>query len=429
MANNVDAESLRTALAKTSGDLKTQLALLDACLQANRIPWAQETLAEIARLAAAGNPLAQAVVAAKGGEFDNETGGPAKPGGRRPWVPASPEQVKEVVMKMIGERPLVTYEGNLIVCSFNGYLLTKDKATRILDSLVELVKRAHIVLFQETNIDALKIIAKAAGYGVCASHRNNREQACGMLLHPRLEYLGKKAVYHDYLLEVPGHPEFKHTLRPAIQQRVLDTVTGEYYDFVDVHTKSNVGGPEATRPIRKYSFEQMIEEFKRQASKSPYQRRKAPTAGQAKAEAEDAAATADGAAKKVRPAVDYSMAELPTVRIIMGGDFNSALGRDTTTETQPLYDYGFVLEPVQDGRPSYQFRNESGQFDGFFTKGMEGRTSPCWIPAFPTLKRDLLFWTKDFSDHLPVFMEIIAPAKSAANDSDQGKEGADKAAA
>ncbi len=94
----------------------------------------------------------------------------------------------------------------------------------------------------------------------------------------------------------------------------------------------------------------------------------------------------------------------------MGGDFNAALEKTSTTETQPLYDYGFKLEPVVDGRPSYQFRNESGQFDGFFTKGMDGRTVICWIPAFPTLKRDLLFWTKDFSDHLPVFLEILPPA-------------------
>ncbi len=420
MSTNVDAETLRATLSKSAVDLKTQLALLEACINANRLGWANETLAEIAKLAAAGNPLAQAVIASKGdSDAFKEAEGTTK--GRRPWVPATPAQVKEVVMKMIGERPLVTYEGNLVVVTFNGYLLTKDKAARILDSYVELVKRAHIVLFQETNIDALKVIAKAAGYGVCASHRNNREQACGMLLHPRLEYLGKKAVYHDYLLEVPGHPEFKHTLRPAIQQRVLDTFTGEFYDFVDVHTKSNLGGPDATRPIRQYSFEQMIEEFKRQAVKSPYQRRKAPTAGQAVAEAQDAAATADGAAsttganeKKARPAVDYSTADLPTVKIIMGGDFNSALGRATTTETKPLEDYGFKLEPVQDGRPSYQYRNESGQFDGFYTKGMEGCTLVCWIPAFPAGKRDLLYWTKDFSDHLPVFMEIVAAAAAPA---------------
>jgi hypothetical protein len=224
-----------------------------------------------------------------------------------------------------------------------------------------------------------------------------------------MEYLGKKAVYHDYLLEVPGHPEFKHTLRPAIQQRVLDTSTGEAYDFVDVHTKSNVGGPDATRPIRKFSNEQMVAEFARQEVKSPYTRRKAPTAGQAKAEAVDAAT---GGGTKNRPAVDYSAADLPTTKIIMGGDFNAPLEKSTTTETQPLYDFGFRMEPVQDGRPSYQFRNESGQFDGFFTKGMEGRTLPCWIPAFPTTKRDLLFWTKDFSDHLPVFMEIVVPAKA-----------------
>lgn len=418
MSKSATADAIRDALVKTSGDLKAQLALLEACIQTNRLPWAQETLAEIAKLAAGGNPLAQAVVAGKaGGEFDNESGEVKKPGGRRPWVPASPAQVKEVVMKMIGERPLVTYEGNLVVVTFNGYLLTEQKATRILDSLVELVKRAHIVLFQETNIDALKVIAKAAGYGVCASHRNNREQACGMLLHPRLEYLGKKAVYHDYLLEVPGHPEFKYTLRPAIQQRVLDTFTGEVYDFVNVHTKSNVGGPDATRPIRKFSNERMVAEFARQAEKSPYQRRKAPTAGQAKSET----ATEGGAPKKTRPAVDYSAADLPTTKIIMGGDFNAALEKPSTTETQPFYDAGFKLEPVVEGRPSYQFRNESGQFDGFFTKGMDGRTVVCWIPAFPTQKRDLLFWTKDFSDHLPVFMEVIAPTESAAAPVADGK--------
>ena len=403
MSKTGSADDIRAALIKTAGDLKTKVTLLDACINDGKVDWANAVLAEIGKLALGGDPLAQAVVASNKGEFDNETG-TVKKGGRRPWVPAKPEHVKEVVMKMIGERPLVTYEGNLVVVSFNGYLLTKDKATRILDSLVELVKRAHIVLFQETNIDALKVIAKAAGYGVCASHRNNREQACGMLLHPRLEYVGKKAVYHDYLLEVPGHPEFKYTLRPAIQQRVLDTVTGEVYDFVNVHTKSNVGGPDATRPIREFSNKQMVEEFKRQAEKTPYQRRKAPTAGQAKAEA---AATEGGAAKKARPAVDYSVADLPTTTIIMGGDWNAALEKPTTTETQPLKDYGFKLEPVVDGRPSYQFRNESGQFDGFFTKGLEGRTVTCWIPAFPTGKRDLLYWTKDFSDHLPVFMEVL----------------------
>lgn len=408
MSNTDSADAVRAALVNTSGALRRKIDLVDACITDGKIDWANTVLAEIAKLALGGDPLAQAVVAANAGkgEFDNETG-TVKKGGRRPWVPASPAAVKEVVMKMIGERPLVTYEGNLVVVSFNGYLLTKDKATRILDSLVELVKRAHIVLFQETNIDALKVIAKAAGYGVCASHRNNREQACGMLLHPRLEYVGKKAVYHDYLLQVPGHPEFKYTLRPAIQQRVLDTLTGEVYDFVNVHTKSNVGGPDATRPIRLFSNEQMVEEFKRQAEKTPYQRRKAPTAGQAKAEAADSAATEGGAKKKARPAVDYSVADLPTTTIIMGGDWNAGLEKATTTETKPLYDYGFKLEPVVDGRPSYQFRNESGQFDGFFTKGLEGRTVICWIPAFPTGKRDLLYWTKDFSDHLPVFMEVL----------------------
>lgn len=432
MKNESTADPIRNVLSKSAVDIRTQLALLEACLAADKLGWAGETLAEIAKLANAGNPLAQAIVTSAGNASAGTTGGyPAKSGARRPWVPASPEQVKEVLLKMIGHRPLVTYGGPIVVCTFNGYLLDLEKAKRIIDPLLELVKRAHVVLFQETNIDALRYIAKAAGYGVNASHRNNREQACGILYHPRLEWLGSKPVYHDYLLEVPDHPEFRVTLRPALQQRVRDISSGFVFDVVDLHTKSNLGGPDQTRPIRRYSFEQMVAEFAKQTVKSPYKRRKEATPAQA---AEDAAAAtvtpgvdsagdnaaaqvvADGttggeaSAKKIRPTIDYSAAELPLGAVIIGGDFNAPLEKATTTEIEPLLNAGFRNEKTTDNRPSYRYRTESGQFDGFFTRGLDGLVAPLWIPEFPEGKRDLLFYQKDFSDHLPVFLELTPPA-------------------
>lgn len=424
MKNEGTTDQVRNILAQSAVDIRTQLALLDACIAANKLGWAGETLAEISKLASAGNPLAQAIITGAGAAG----GAPVKPGARRPWVPASPEQIKEVVLKMIGHRPLVTYGGPIVVCTFNGYLLDIEKAKRIIDPLLELVKRAHVVLFQETNIDALRYIAKAAGYGVNASHRNNREQACGILYHPRLEWLGSKPVYHDYLLEVPDHPEFRVTLRPALQQRVRDISSGFVFDVVDLHTKSNLGGPDQTRPIRRYSFEQMVAEFAKQTEKSPYKRRKEATAAQAAEDvtaesAVDSEALTDQAAasavegttggepttKKIRPTIDYSAAELPLGPVIIGGDFNAPLEKESTTEIEPLLNAGFRNEKTPDNRPSYRYRTESGQFDGFFTRGLDGLVAPLWIPEFPEGKRDLLFYQKDFSDHLPVFLELTPP--------------------
>lgn len=430
MKNEVTADPIRNVLSKSAVDIRTQLALLDACLAADKLGWAGETLAEIAKLASAGNPLAQAIVDSASKSNAGTTGGyPPKGGARRPWVPASPEQVKEVLLKMIGHRPLVSYGGPIVICTFNGHLLDLEKAKRIIDPLLELVKRAHVVLFQETNIDALRFIAKAAGYGVNASHRNAREQACGILYHPRLEWLGSKPVYHDYLLEVPDHPEFRVTLRPALQQRVRDIPTGFVFDVVDLHTKSNLGGPDQTRPIRRYSFEQMVAEFAKQVAKSPYKRRKEaaaatvaeaatlPTAESDVAAIDAAAASAvegtaggESAVKKIRPTIDYSAAELPLGAVIIGGDFNAPLEKATTTEIEPLLEAGFRNEKTPDNRPSYRYRTDGGQFDGFFTRGLDGLVAPLWIPEFPEGKRDLLFYQKDFSDHLPVFLELTPPA-------------------
>ncbi len=424
---NAGAPDLRKHLLVTAlASLKPQITLLDACLAANRIDWANETVVTIRSIAdkALGVPLPSSA------EGTGEAG--TKTTARKRLPPPTPDQIAEVVRSMIGSQPLAGFDGPLVAVSFNGHHLKVDKAESMYVPILEIVKRAHIVMVQETNVDALRVIAKKAGYGLNVSHRNNREQANGILFHPRLQWLGDAPYYHDYLLEVPGHPEYKVTLRPALQRRVKDLVTGFVFDVLDWHGKSNVGGPDETRPIRRHQFEMLVEDLAKQLTTSPYKSRKVTTAsvpatgtepGTASGDSAPAAATpgtdaAGGATTdKVNPRtvlIDPKEETAPLGAVLLGGDFNCPIQLATTTEIEPLVAAGLKLVPTTNGGWSYRYKTDGGQFDGFFARGFpEGSISTCWIPAFPETKRDSYFYSI-VSDHLPVFMTIQPPAKPAA---------------
>lgn len=403
MSKTTQADGVREKLLASASGLRLQIDLLDQLIRADRLEWARETLITIKRLA---EKEEGAGTGASPGSGANSGAG-AKPG-RRKWVPATPGQIKAVLNKMLASRPPVASDGPIVVMSFNGYLLNSDKAATYVEPLVELVKRAHIVLVQESNVDALRLVARAAHYGLNASHRNTREQACGILFHPRFQWLGKEPVYHDYLLEVPGHPEFKVTLRPALQRRVKDLASGMIFDLVNFHGKSNVGGPDETRPIRRHQFVQLVAELTRQLKKSPYEPRVLPEAKEGDKAGE----------KKASAFVDFSGEELPLGITILGGDFNAPIERDTTTEIEPLTEFGFARVPSTGNQWSYRFRTEGGQFDGFFTRGIDAARLSSWIPEFPETKLDQAIY-RDFSDHLPVFLDITPePAKAPAVDAE-----------
>lgn len=401
------APELRKQLLEAAlGKLKPQLTLLEACLGANRIDWADQTVVTIRTIAdQALVPLPKSVE-----EDGAKTTTTRK---RSPLPPPTPEEIREVVLKMIESRPVVGFDGPLVAISFNGHHLKVDKAESMYLPILEIVKRGHIVLVQETNVDALRLIAKKAGYGLNVSHRNNREQANGILFHPRLQWLGDAPFYHDYLLEVPGHPEYKVTLRPALQRRVKDITTGFVFDVIDWHGKSNVGGPDETRPIRRHQFEMVVKNLDGQLTVSPYKPRKVAKA-QVPAAADAATSAADAQASARTIDIDPAEETAPTGPILFGGDFNCPIQLPTTTETQPLTEAGFVLVATENGGWSYRYKTEGGQFDGFYSRGFpEGAISTCWIPAFPESKRDSFFYSR-VSDHLPVFMTIQPPVKAAA---------------
>lgn len=415
---------------KFAGDLRVQLNLLDACLAAGRDPWALEALNAMHMLIHQGSSLFVGDVpgappatggATTGGDSKAEDGGkkPRAPRPKKPWIPPTPEEVNETLLKLIGDRPVVTREGPLVMMSFNGHLLDKEKAERLILPLTELFKRAHIIFVQESNVDALRVLAKSLKYGLNVSHRNKRQQACGILFHPRLHWLGSEPEYHDYLLDVPGHPEYKETMRPVVQRRVRDMVTGWVFDVLNFHGKSNLGGPDATRPIRRWQFAQLVAELEKQKLKSPWSPRSAQPApasavGKADADTAYAGAGVDGAtvdAAKPHALVENTGEDLPLGPVILGGDFNAPIEKAETTEIEPLIEGGFVRVSTPDLRWSYQYRGSGGQFDGFFVRGLD--VAECFIPTFPDNKRDAAFY-KEVSDHLPVFIVVDPPVTQAA---------------
>ncbi len=394
MASEKPSEAIDKARDALARQLTDETALLKACLKSGRWQWAKDTAARIGDLARNLDGTISGVQAT------------AQPFPRKAWVPPTPEEIKESLLRIIGVRTPVTNDGPLVVCTFNGQHLKPDKVERLSPPLLELVKRAHIICVQETNADALRILAKKARYGINVSHRNNREQACGILFHPRVMWLGHAPIYHDYLMKVPDHAEMAASLRPAIQRRVYDRATSLVIDIINLHAKSNVGGAEETRPIRRYQFEQLVEELKRQEATSPYAARVliAAAADADKLEAEVVAAASE--AKPVLP--DFAaMAALPLGAMILAGDFNAPLEKAETTEVVPLTEFGMLLQRMADDRWTHEWRGHGGQYDGFFVKGMGNTPLKLWSPPISENRRDRAFY-RDLSDHQPSFLEVGA---------------------
>jgi len=339
--------------------VRAQLTLLESCVKAGRLSWALETAQTLSDLGIAVVPTVQGLI-------DSVT--PAVVEGesaKKVWTPPTPDQVQRALDKMFGHLPVVGNEGNIKVCTFNGHFLTLEKVQYLKEQLKWFVQRSHVILFQETNRDALKYLSNETGYGLNVSHRNARGQAVGILFHPRIKWLGQP-IYHDYLTEIDGHPEWKDTLRPAVERRVQDLTSGFVFDLIDLHTKSNVGGPEKTAPIRRIQFEKLTAHL-----------------------------------------TERDKSETEPVKRIVAGDMNAAIDRPETTEIEPLLAFGLKLVPNPDGRSTYYFKGQpNGQFDGFFVQGLDGKLSQLWIPEPLTSKGERWFYS-EFSDHLPAFVDIL----------------------
>lgn len=223
---------------------------------------------------------------------------------------ADPVMVHEKVSLYLEDFPEAGVDGNLRMASFNMEFLDDSKARFFEASYREILSRHHVLFGSEVAPSGLAELARITGYEYYCSVENNRNQAVGFLLHPRLVIVGEPVNYHE-VAEVEGIPN----LRPAFRIDVVDSATAENHSFVVVHQKSMRGGPKGTAKIR-YRQNQAL----------------------AEALGTEFCGT-------------------------IAGDFNTFLG--STEDTDPLSNSGFQLLSPGDESPTHIM---GGRLDGFFTR-------------------------------------------------------------
>lgn len=238
----------------------------------------------------------------------SSSGGGGGHGGRK--LP-NPKAVAAEVRAIMGNIKAVDNSGNLVFASWNMEFLDASKARFFLETYEIVVPQNHLIACSEITQAGLDVIANAIGYKAYASVENNRNQAVGFLVHPRLRVIGSPISYDD-VGTVQGIPN----LRPAFRLNLEDTVTGDKFCAIVVHLKSMRGGPKKTGPVRRQQCRKLA----------------------------DALQHDDDA-------------------VFIGGDWNTFL--DNTTDTDPLEEEGFTLVNPNDKTPT---QSMGSRLDGFYKR-------------------------------------------------------------
>ncbi|MBX9691150.1 MAG: hypothetical protein K2Z81_02130, partial [Cyanobacteria bacterium] len=157
----------------------------------------------------------------------------------------NPQTVLAEVKRVMAGVPKAGNTGNVVIGEWNMEFLDTTKAKYFKDTYLELVPVHHLLLCIEVSKDGLNDLAAYTGYTAYCSKENNRGQAVGFLVHPRLKVVGGPTSYDD-VGNVQGVPN----LRPGYRIDLEDTVTGEKFSATVVHLKSMRGGPKVTSPVR-----------------------------------------------------------------------------------------------------------------------------------------------------------------------------------
>lgn len=174
-----------------------------------------------------------------------------KGGGKgKPKLP-NPQTVLAEVQKYYQGVPAAGTNGNLVLGELNVEFGDASKAKYFKDSYVEILSHVHSLAVEEVDsswVDAVvQYVNQATGlqYQGFTSTANTRNQAVGIILHPRLKVLAGPTEYMQ-VATVQGIPD----LRPAYRVDLLDTTTGVKFSQTVVHLKSMRGGPAATGAVR-----------------------------------------------------------------------------------------------------------------------------------------------------------------------------------
>lgn len=171
-------------------------------------------------------------------------------GGGKPQLP-NPQTVLKEVRKYYEGVSLAGMTGNLVLGELNVEFGDAAKAKYFRESFVEIVSHLHILAVEEVDsswVDSMvQYVQQSTGvaYQGFTSVANTRNQAVGILIHPRLTVVKGPTEYME-IATVQGVPD----LRPAYRVDLKDKTTGVEFSVTVVHLKSMRGGPAATSAIR-----------------------------------------------------------------------------------------------------------------------------------------------------------------------------------
>lgn len=170
--------------------------------------------------------------------------------GNKPKLP-NPQTVLAEVQKYYLGSPAAGMKGNLVLGELNVEFGDTSKAKYFRDAYVEIGSHLHTLAVEEVDagwVDAVaSYLSQATGfqYQGFTSTANTRNQAVGIIVHPRLKVVAGPIEYMQ-IATVQGIPD----LRPAFRVDLLDTTTGITFSQTVLHLKSMRGGPAATGAIR-----------------------------------------------------------------------------------------------------------------------------------------------------------------------------------
>ncbi len=277
----------------------------------------------------------------------------AKSGGsRKPKLP-NPQLVLAEVQKYYQGVPTAGSNGNLVLGELNIEFGDASKARYFREAYIEILSHVHSLAVIEVDASWVSSMAQymsqatGVNYQGFTSTANTRNQAVGILLHPRLKVV-KGPIEYMQVATVQGIPD----LRPAYRFDLLDTTTGVTFSQTVVHLKSMRGGPQATAAVR---YKQL-----------------------------------DILQKLLGP--NYSG--------FVVGDMNFILTDKTLHDGDPLLNAGFQLFMPNDGTPT---QSMGSRIDGFFHKNLSRKFDLYKVRRFyanPSI-------TRAFSDHAETEGQLV----------------------
>jgi len=300
---------------------------------------------------------------ARGGKGKGKGGN--KGGGSQQQLPSA-AVAKQVMAPYFAGMTPAGNTGNLMFGVQNALFGSKQKAQTYRDVWEMILAPHHIMMWTEISADFVKELGQAFGYGYWTSRANTRDQAVGIMAHPRLKKIAGPFEYMS-VATVQGIPD----LRPAFVVVFEDIWSGAIIKVMVNHLKSMRGGAKLTSPVRYQQCVEIVKNHGRATTGIKPALKNQQTRNTWRNQVFGRAILDHGTVTAEMPlcVLEESERKLDLQErikrgiTVMGGDWNCTL--DNTTDVDPLIQAGYLLLNAGDNTPTHSM---GSRLDGLFAE-------------------------------------------------------------